>query len=250
LHITTNQKSPAQPCCEKNHPIKKLQVNNIFRSRASYLELILWETLSLRPQKYSQVLILQRKSSFLDLILRVKRRSAPHRVMNLVTITVQILYKLSKVGPMTTIPTIGDLLIIAFTHNVSSGFNIETLRVKNLEINAWDIGGRSPIRPLWRYYYEGCAGLILVLDGNDRERLEYVNDELQRILTEDRLVGLPLLILLNKVDLPNCMSMAEVNSLMHLSETIKSRKYAVFPTCALTGSGIHEGLDWLGSTMV
>lgn len=35
----------------------------------------------------------------------------------------------------------------------------------------WDVGGQDKLRPLWRHYYEGCEGVIFVVDSNDRERL-------------------------------------------------------------------------------
>ena len=33
------------------------------------------------------------------------------------------------------------------------GFNIETLKYKNLTFQVWDLGGQTSIRPFWRCYF-------------------------------------------------------------------------------------------------
>ena len=68
------------------------------------------------------------------------------------------LYKLQLGEVVQTIPTIG--------------FNVETVRYKNIDFNVWDVGGQDKIRTLWRYYYEYCDGLIFLVDSNDQARLK------------------------------------------------------------------------------
>ena len=53
------------------------------------------------------------------------------------------------------------------------GFNVETAELNAVMFTAWDVGGRDKIRPLWRHYYENMAGLIFVIDSNDRDRILY-----------------------------------------------------------------------------
>ena len=33
------------------------------------------------------------------------------------------------------------------------GFNVETLKYKNLTFQVWDLGGQTSIRPYWRCYF-------------------------------------------------------------------------------------------------
>ena len=47
------------------------------------------------------------------------------------------------------------------------------------------------------------------------------------------------LIFANKQDLPNAISVNEV------SERLRNRKWCIQATCATTGNGLYEGLDWL-----
>ncbi len=57
---------------------------------------------------------------------------------------------------------------------------------------------QDKIRPLWRHYFQNTEGLIFVVDSNDRERIGEARDELQRMLSEDELRNVPLLIFTNK----------------------------------------------------
>ncbi|VDK39478.1 unnamed protein product [Taenia asiatica] len=147
-----------------------------------------------------------------------------------------ILYKL-KLGETTvTIPTIG--------------FNVETVTYKNITFTVWDIGGQEIIRPLWAYYYPGTKGIIFVVDSNDRDRMGDARAELFRILEADELRSASLLVLANKQDLPYAMKTSEVTEALGLHKLPSHRKWLVQGSCAVTGAGIYEGLDWLGNEIL
>merc|ERR1712154_434061 len=79
-----------------------------------------------------------------------------------------VLYKLRLGEVVTTIPTVG--------------FNVETVEYKNISFTVWDIGGQDKIRKLWRHYYLGTAGVIFIIDSNDRDRIEDAREELWNLL--------------------------------------------------------------------
>jgi small GTP-binding protein len=145
-----------------------------------------------------------------------------------------ILYKLKLGEIVTTIPTIG--------------FNVETIDYKNINFTVWDIGGQDKIRPLWKHYYQNTQGLIFVVDSNDRERMEENSEELQKLLQENELRDAAVLILANKQDLPNAMSVSEMTSKLKLHD-ITNRKWYIQSTCAITEDGLFEGLDWLSNSL-
>jgi small GTP-binding protein len=145
-----------------------------------------------------------------------------------------ILYKLKLGEIVTTIPTIG--------------FNVETVEYKNISFTVWDVGGQDKIRPLWRHYFQNTQGLIFVIDSNDRERISEGAEELQKMLREDELRDAVLLVLANKQDLPNAMTVSEVTNKLGLHE-ITNRKWYVQSTCATNGDGLYEGLDWLSNSL-
>jgi len=145
-----------------------------------------------------------------------------------------ILYKLKLGEIVTTIPTIG--------------FNVETVEYKNINFTVWDVGGQDKIRPLWRHYFQNTQGLIFVVDSNDRERATEACEELSKMLNEDELRDAALLVFANKQDLPNAMSVAEITEKLGL-HSLRQRKWYIQSTCATSGDGLYEGLDWLSNTL-
>merc|ERR1711934_1079465 len=145
-----------------------------------------------------------------------------------------ILYKLKLGEVVTTIPTIG--------------FNVETVEYKNISFTVWDVGGQDKIRPLWRHYYQNTQGLIFVVDSNDRDRIEASREELHKMINEDELRDAVILVFANKQDLPNAMTAAEVTDKLGL-HSLRSRNWYIQATCATTGDGLYEGLDWLSATL-
>jgi len=141
-----------------------------------------------------------------------------------------ILYKLKIGDIITTIPTIG--------------FNVETVTYKNITFFTWDVGGPDKIRHIWRHYCPGTNCLIFVVDSNDRQRIDEAGNELQKMLREEELTGLPILVFANKQDLPNAMSVAEITDKLDLKR-MRHREWYVQASCATSGDGLYEGLDWL-----
>ena len=145
-----------------------------------------------------------------------------------------ILYKLKLGEIVTTIPTIG--------------FNVETVDYKNISFTVWDVGGQDKIRPLWRHYFQNTQGVIFVVDSNDRDRAGEAREELARMLNEEELRDAVLLIFANKQDLPSAMNAAEMTEKLNLN-SMRNRNWYIQATCATSGDGLYEGLDWLSQTL-
>eukprot|EP00762_Andalucia_godoyi_P002346 ANDGO_07537.mRNA.1 ADP-ribosylation factor len=141
-----------------------------------------------------------------------------------------ILYKLKLGEAVTTIPTVG--------------FNVETVVFRNIQFNVWDVGGQEKIRPLWRHYFTGTNGLIFVVDSSDRERMDEAREELHKIANDREMREAAILIYANKNDLPNAMSAADLTDKLALHK-LKNRCWAIQPSCAITGDGLVQGLQWL-----
>lgn len=144
------------------------------------------------------------------------------------------LYRLKLGEVVQTIPTIG--------------FNVESLDHKGINIIAWDIGGRDKSRPLQRHYYPNTDGIVWIVDSNDPERFREVKDEINRLLDEDELWEVPMLVLANKQDLPDAVSVPLIAEKLDL-HSIRKRPWYIVPISAIKGEGIYEGLDWLASQM-
>lgn len=141
-----------------------------------------------------------------------------------------ILYKLKLGEIVTAIPTIG--------------FNVETIKYKNVLFTVWDVGGQDGIRSLWRNYFKNIKGLIFVIDSSDRKRVAEVKRELNNMLQDEALKNAKLLVFANKQDMPNVMSISDLINDLELHK-LHERKWCIQPTCATLGNGLCEGLDWL-----
>lgn len=127
------------------------------------------------------------------------------------------------------------------------GFNVEEIHFQNLRLTVWDVGGQGKIRALWKHYYAGTDALIYVVDSSDTERLAEAGSELHRLVKDDALGNVPVLVFANKQDLPNVPSTAEVGQRLGLTHNKLSHQFRwyVQPCSATLNEGLLEGLHWL-----
>mmetsp|Transcript_53500 Transcript_53500/g.106510 ORF Transcript_53500/g.106510 Transcript_53500/m.106510 type:complete len:180 (-) Transcript_53500:85-624(-) len=145
-----------------------------------------------------------------------------------------ILYKWSLGTVVSTIPTIG--------------FNVEQVKYKKFQFTVWDVGGNSKIRPLWKEYFQGAHGLIYVVDSNDRDRINEAKAELGRMMNDEDMRDTAVLVFANKQDLPNAMSAADISDILGLDD-LEGRRWFIQPSCATTGVGLTEGIDWISEAV-
>ena len=123
-----------------------------------------------------------------------------------------ILYQVKMGEVVQTTPTIG--------------FNVETVKRKNLSFSVWDVGGQDQIRGLWRHYFLNTAAVIFVVDSNDVNRLTEAKAELWKVLESPELENCLLLVFANKQDLPHAVSEQEVSERLELNQ-INGHEYHV-----------------------
>ncbi|GME68787.1 unnamed protein product [[Candida] boidinii] len=143
-----------------------------------------------------------------------------------------ILYKLKLGKTKQTVPTVG--------------FNVETIKYKNMTMHTWDIGGQERIRALWRHYFSGTDALIFVVDAADRDRLDNAKKELYKVINDKELKNCLLAVLANKQDLPNALKPKELIQELEL-ENIHDHNWCVIPTVATNGVGLTEVLSWISN---
>ena len=146
-----------------------------------------------------------------------------------------ILYRLKLGEVVTTTPTIL--------------FNVETVEYKKIKFTVWDLAARSDLCSFWRHYYSNTQGLIFVVDSNDHKGVDDAREELQRMLAEEGLKDVILLVFANKQDLTGAMTPTDIAEKLGLS-SLKGRLWHIQGCSAATGDGLHKGLDWLGENIV
>merc|ERR1719476_374719 len=69
------------------------------------------------------------------------------------------------------------------------------------------------------------------------------------MLQEEALGDAALLVYANKQDLPNAMSAMEITEKLGL-QNLRERQWFVQGSCATTGDGLYEGIEWLSRALM
>jgi ADP-ribosylation factor protein 6 len=145
-----------------------------------------------------------------------------------------ILYRLKKNEYVRTIATVG--------------FTMETVHFGELEFCVWDLGGQDKIRPLWRHYFEGAQGVIFVVDSSDRAQFQTAKKEFHQIAQAPQLKDCPILVFANKQDIEGAVTPQQLSEALDL-QVLASKRYHVEASCAVTGVGLVEGMNWLSEAV-
>lgn len=126
------------------------------------------------------------------------------------------------------------------------GYSIEKIKVSQMIFVCIDMSGSGAYRDLWEKFYKECEAIIYVVDSSDELRLIVVEDELHRILKHPNVFSrrIPILFFANKMDQPNSLTTKEIVRILGL-EDIKNKPWKIFPSNAISGNGLNEGLMWL-----
>ncbi|GAB5362701.1 hypothetical protein AAMO2058_000820500 [Amorphochlora amoebiformis] len=131
----------------------------------------------------------------------------------------------------------------------TQGFNIKSLVQDGFKLNVWDIGGQKTIRPYWRNYFENTDCLVYVIDSADTKRVEEAGVELNKLLEDDKLQSVPVLILANKQDLISAMKPKDIVKALQLMNISKKRKWMIAACSAKTGEGLSNAMTWMIKTL-
>ncbi|KAM6452209.1 ADP-ribosylation factor-like protein 4D isoform 1-T2 [Liasis olivaceus] len=132
----------------------------------------------------------------------------------------------------------------------TKGFNMEKIRVplggsRIITFQVWDVGGQEKLRPLWKSYMRRTDGVVFVVDSAEVERLEEARVELHRIAHSSDNQGVPVLVLANKQDVAQALSVAEVEKRLGLHELYTFTLSHIQGCSAISGLGLQPGLEKL-----
>ncbi|KAI0318875.1 P-loop containing nucleoside triphosphate hydrolase protein [Amylostereum chailletii] len=147
------------------------------------------------------------------------------------------------------------------------GQNMGKITLPSTILQFWDLGGQRGIRSIWPRYYDDCHAVVFVVDADDRDRLGEGWDVFDNVLSAPQILGVPLLLLANKQDSPQSLSVEEIRQdyedwhqrkmesarrsagygeereMEHRRERIASLD--VMGVSALEGTGVRAAVDWL-----
>jgi len=126
------------------------------------------------------------------------------------------------------------------------GQNIGRITLSSSVLQFWDLGGQRDIRSIWPKYYADCHAVCFVIDSTDRDRLAECWEIFGKIVADDRVEGIPTLVLANKQDAENSSPVEEIKETFHKHVVrLNVSEAAVLPLSALKGDGVREAVDWL-----
>ncbi|KAG6813136.1 hypothetical protein H0H92_013760 [Tricholoma furcatifolium] len=85
-----------------------------------------------------------------------------------------------------------------------------TITLPSSILQFWDLGGQRGIRNIWSKYYDDAHAVVYVIDAEDRERLGEGWEVFDAVLTAPQILNVPLLLLANKQDSPESLSVEEI----------------------------------------
>ncbi|KAH9160424.1 P-loop containing nucleoside triphosphate hydrolase protein [Lactarius sanguifluus] len=124
------------------------------------------------------------------------------------------------------------------------GQNIGKITLPSAVLQFWDLGGQRGIRTIWPKYYGDCHAVVYVVDAVDHERLsegwevfDADAEQSDAVLSAPQILGVPLLLLANKQDRPDSLSVAEIRN-----------NYEVWYQHKMRAHGVGRAASWTTSS--
>ena len=127
----------------------------------------------------------------------------------------------------------------------------EELKMGNLVLNTYDLGGHETARKIWKDYFPAVNAILFLVDAVDVKRFPEAYKELNDILETPELVNIPIAILGNKIDMAGAVSIEELKAALHYDELMakENRPMEVFMTSVTKKIGFSAALEWISTKL-
>ncbi|XP_071478115.1 ADP-ribosylation factor-like protein 6 [Diadema antillarum] len=130
------------------------------------------------------------------------------------------------------------------------GFSVEKFTTPGVSFTVFDMSGQGKYRDLWEHYYKEAQAVIFVIDSSDKLRIVVAKSEIDMLLEHAAVQSrrIPILFFANKMDLRDALTSVKCIRLLELDK-IKDKPWHICASNALTGEGLHEGIQWLSEQL-
>ena len=125
----------------------------------------------------------------------------------------------------------------------------EELKMGNLKLNTYDLGGHETARKIWKDYFPAVHAILFLVDSVDVNRFPEAKEELEKILATPELVNIPIAILGNKIDMAGSVSVEELKEALHYYEILakETRPMEIFMVSVTKKIGYSKALEWISA---
>jgi len=124
------------------------------------------------------------------------------------------------------------------------GFNLKKVQKGHVTMKCWDLGGQPRFRSMWERYCRNVTAIVFIVDAADPGCVPYATEELHALLEKPGLKGIPLLVLGNKSDLPEKLSVDDLIEQMNL-KAFDERETSCYCISAKEQTNLDVVLEWL-----
>ena len=133
----------------------------------------------------------------------------------------------------------------------------DEITINGMTMKTFDLGGHDTARRLWKDYFPEVSAIVFLVDASDRARFNEAKNELDHLLAIEQLSTVPVLVLGNKIDLPQAASEQELRTTLGLMHTSGKngqapaglRPIEVFMCSIVKKFGFSAGFEWLGKNI-
>ena len=125
----------------------------------------------------------------------------------------------------------------------------EELKLGNLVLNTFDLGGHETARLIWKDYFPAVKAILFLIDAVDTKRFPEAKKELEDILKRPEIVNIPIAILGNKIDMAGAVSLEELKEALSYDEIVanETRPMEIFMVSVTKKIGYSKALEWIST---
>ncbi len=127
----------------------------------------------------------------------------------------------------------------------------EELKMGNLKLNTYDLGGHETARKIWKDYFPAVSAILFLVDSVDVNRFPEAKKELEKILETPELVNIPIAILGNKIDMKGSVSVDELKQALGYDDILsrETRPMEIFMVSVAKKIGYSAALEWISKNI-
>jgi ADP-ribosylation factor-like protein 8 len=114
----------------------------------------------------------------------------------------------------------------------------------HVTLKCWDIGGQPRFRPMWERYCRDVNAIVFIVDVADTAVIPQAKEELHSLMNSEVLLEIPLLVLGNKSDLEEKLTVDELIEELDL-KSVQGREVCCYGISAKEETNLDAVVNFL-----